>query len=116
MAIKQKSTDKIVTLFVLIGLAVLVVFTVMILINNKTFVDKTYYRTVVAHAKGLGAKPAVLFKGFEIGRVDAFRLNPINNDIEVDFWVYDSYKNRIVKHALLIGHQNTLLGDISPFE
>lgn len=112
----HRSTNRIVALFVLFGIAILAVFTAMILINNKTFADKSYYRTVVQHAKGLSAKPAVLFKGLEIGRVESFRLNPINNDIEVDFWVFDEYKGKIVRHALLIGHQNTLLGDISPFE
>lgn len=110
------NTNKIVALFVVAGLGILMIFTAMILINNKTFADKTYYRTVVQHAKGLSAKPAVLFMGLEIGRVEDFRLNMTNNEIEVDFWVFSQYRTKVVRHALLIGHQNTLLGDISPFE
>ena len=111
-----KNTNKMVALFVLAGLSILLIFTAMILVNNKTFADKTYYRTVVKHAKGLSAKPAVLFMGLEIGRVEDFRLNMINNEIEVDFWVFSQYASKVVRHGVLIGHQNTLLGDISPFE
>ena len=111
-----KNTNKIVVLFALLGLGILLVFTAMIVVKNKTFADKTYYRTVVQHAKGLSAKPAVLFMGLEIGRVESFRLNLINNEIEVDFWVFSQYRSKIVRHALLIGHQKTLLGEISPFE
>ena len=111
-----KNTNKIVSLFILVGVAILVVFTVMVLVNNKTFVDRTYYRTIVDNAKGLSGKPAVLFKGLEIGRIETFALNPNTNDIEVDFFVFDQYKNKVVKYAVLGGHKNTLLGDISPFE
>ncbi len=111
-----KNTNKIVTLFIFVGVAILVAFTTMVLINNKAFVDKTYYRTIVNNAKGLSGKPAVFFKGLEIGRVESFALNPNTNDIEVDFFVFDQYKTKVVKYAVLGGHRNTLLGDISPFE
>jgi paraquat-inducible protein B len=85
-------------------------------INNKTFVDKTFFRTIVDDARGLRGKPAIFFKGLEIGRIEAFRLNADTNDIEVDFYVFDKYKNKVVRHAILGGYQNTLLGDITPFE
>lgn len=111
-----KNTNKIVSLFILVGLGILVMFVILILINNKTFVDKTHYRTIVANAKGLAGKPAVFFKGLEIGRVSSFRLNPINNDIEVDFFVFDQFKSKVVKYAVLGGHRNTMLGDVSPFD
>lgn len=109
-------TNRIVLLFVLGGLALLVVFTSIIVVNNKTFADKTYFRTILDNAKGLRSKPAIFFKGLEIGRIEDFALNPRTNDIEVDFWVYDQYKSKVVKYAVLAGHQNTLLGDISAFE
>ena len=111
-----KNSDKIVLIFVAVGIGILLVFTSLIMVNNKTFADKTYYRTVVKHAKGLSAKPAVLFMGLEIGRVDSFHLNHANNQIEVEFWVFSEYRSKLVRHAVLIGHQKTLLGDISPFE
>ena len=111
-----KNTNKIVFIFISIGLLILSVFTSIILVNNKTFADKTYYRTILDNAKGLRAKPAIFFKGLEIGRIDAFRLNPRTNEIEVDFWVFDQYKSKIVKYALLSGHQTMLLGDMSAFE
>lgn len=111
-----KNTNKIVFVFISIGLLILAVFTSIILVNNKTFEDKTYYRTILDNAKGLRAKPAIFFKGLEIGRIDAFALNPRTNEIEVDFWVFDQYNSKMVKYALLAGHQNTLFGDMSAFE
>ena len=112
----QKKTNQIVFAFIFIGIALLVIFTTVIVINNKTFADKTYFKTVLDNAKGLGGKPAIYFKGLEIGRIDAFSLNPVNNDIEVDFYVFDNYKDKVVKYSALSGNQSMLSGDLSDFE
>ena len=112
----SKKTNRVVFLFITLGFAFLVAFTSLILINNKTFVDKVYYRTVVDNAKGLSAKPPIYFKGLEIGRVASFSLNNMSNDIEVAFYVFAEYQNKIVPYAVLSGNQSVLLDRATEFE
>jgi hypothetical protein len=52
--------------------------------------------TVLDNARGLRAKPAIYFKGLEIGRVEAFKLDTYNNDINVDFYIYSQYQSKVV--------------------
>ena len=89
-----KNTRKIAYTFAGGGLLFIIAFTVVILINNKTFVDRVHYRTVLNNAKGLSAKPAIFFKGLEIGRISKFKLNEITNDIEVNFYIFSKYQTR----------------------
>lgn len=112
----SKKTNRIVFTFITFGMAFLVAFTSIILINNKTFVDKVFYRSVLDDAKGLSAKPAIYFKGIEIGRISDFRLNQLNNDIEVDFYIFADYQNKVVRHAVLSGNQSVLLDTATEFK
>lgn len=109
-------TNKIVFAFVTAGLAFLIAFTILILINTKALVDKVYYRTILNDAKGLSAKPPIYFKGLEIGRITDFNLNEETNDIEVDFYVFIDYQPKIVQHAVLSGNQNVFLNNATEFE
>jgi len=116
MLFSVKKTNRVVFVFLTIGFAFLVAFTSIILINNKTFIDKVYFRTVVDNAKGLSAKPPIYFKGLEIGRITDFRLNEQTNDIEVDFYIFSEYQNKIVQYAVLSGNQSVLLNRATEFE
>ncbi len=109
-------TNRIVAAFVLVGIMLLALFSAIIVINNKTFADKTHFKTILDNAKGLSAKPAIFFKGLEIGRIEQFSLNSRTNEIEVTFWVYDQYKDKIVKYAVLAGQQNSLFGEVLAFD
>lgn len=109
-------TNRIVLLFVTAGLAFLIAFTVIILINTKALVDKVYYRTILNDAKGLSAKPPIYFKGLEIGRITDFKLNEETNDIEVDFYVFIDYQPKIIQHAVLSGNQNVFLNNATEFQ
>ncbi|MDC2889697.1 MlaD family protein [Psychrosphaera algicola] len=109
-------TNRIVFAFVTAGLAFLIAFTVIILINTKALVDKVYYRTILNDAKGLSAKPPIYFKGLEIGRISDFSLNEETNDIEVDFYVFIDYQPKIIQHAVLSGNQNVFLNNATEFE
>ena len=111
-----KSLNRIVYLFITAGVAFLIAFTTIILINNKTFVDKVYYRSSVNNAKGLGAKPSIFFKGIEIGRITDFRLNELTNEIDIDFYVFSQYQNKVVQYAVLSGNQNVFLQNATEFE
>ena len=116
MQLSGKKTNRIVFLFITVGFGFLVAFTTIILVNNKTFIDKVYYRTVVDNAKGLSTKPTIYFKGLEVGRITSFKLNEDTNDIEVDFYVYAEYQNKIVQYTVLSGNQNVLLNRATEFE
>lgn len=116
MLFSVKKTNRVVFVFLTMGFAFLVAFTSIILINNKTFIDKVYFRTVVDNAKGLSAKPPIFFKGLEIGRITDFRLNEQTNDIEVDFYIFAEYQNKIVHYAVLSGNQSVLLNQATEFE
>lgn len=111
-----KNLNRIVYLFITAGVAFLVAFTTIILINNKTFVDKVYFVSSVNDAKGLGAKPSIFFKGIEIGRITDFRLNEVTNDIDIDFYIFSEYQNKIVQYAVLTGNQNVFLQNATEFE
>ncbi len=116
MLYNTKATNRIVLIFTACGLLSLIIFISLILINNKTFVDKTYYRTVLNNAKGLNAKPGIYFKGLQIGQINGFKLNHSSNYIDVDFFVYGEFKDKIVKYSVLSGNQNVLFVDDLKFE
>ncbi|MBQ4812824.1 hypothetical protein A7985_02490 [Pseudoalteromonas luteoviolacea] len=111
-----KKTNNIVLAFGIAGIILLVGFTAMILVNNHTFSDKTYYKTVLNDASGLSSLPAVYFKGLKIGRIDGFRLNHQTNHIEVDLWVFSEYQSKVVEYAVLAGEQHPIFDDVTTFE
>lgn len=114
--LSQTKTNSIVLVFIICGIACLAGLTTVVLINNKTFVDKVYYRTVVDNAKGLSAKPPILFKGIEIGQIKSFELNDKTNEIEVSFFVYANYQTKVLPFAILASNQNVLLNEPSEYE
>lgn len=116
MLFNVNNANRIVFVFVLLGVAFLGVFISIILINNKTFVDKVYYRTVVDNARGLGAKPPIYFKGIEIGRVTDFSLNEKNNEVEANFYVYSDFQSKIVRYAILADNKSILINNATEFE
>ncbi|MBQ4835882.1 MlaD family protein [Pseudoalteromonas luteoviolacea] len=111
-----KKTNNIVLAFGVAGIVMLVVLTSMILINNHTFADKTYYKTILQDASGLSALPAIYFKGLKIGRIDGFKLNHETNLIEVELWVFREYQNKVVQYAVLAGEQHPIFDDVTTFE
>ncbi|AOT08588.1 MlaD family protein [Pseudoalteromonas luteoviolacea] len=111
-----KKTNNIVLVFGVAGILMLVIMTAMILVNNHTFADKAYYRTVLQDASGLSALPAIYFKGLKVGRIEGFRLDHKTNLIEVELWVFREYQNKVVKYAVLAGEQHPIFDDVTTFE
>lgn len=116
MLFNVNQANRVVFIFAALGIGFLALFTTVVLINNKTFVDKVYYRTIVDNAKGLSAKPPINFKGIEIGRVSDFQLNELTNDIEVDFFVYADYQSKVVRFAILADNKSILINNATEFE
>ena len=57
-----KNTNKLVTTFVILGIMLLIAFTGLVLIKNKTLTEKVYFETILDHAGGLSSKPPIFFK------------------------------------------------------
>jgi len=111
-----KNTNKLVTTFVIVGILLLIAFTGLVLIKNKTLTDKVYFKTVLDHAGGLSSKPPIFFKGFQIGRIDNFELDAKTNDILVSFYVYKNYADKVVKYAVISRVESLLPGTSNEYE
>ena len=111
-----KYTDRMVISFVVLGILLLIGFSALVLIKNKTLTDRTYYQTILDNASGLSSKPPIYFKGFEIGRIDDFELESETNNILVKFYIYENYTDKIIKYAVISRIESLLLGTGSQYE
>lgn len=111
-----KNTNKLVTTFVILGIVLLVAFTALVLIKNKTLTDKVFYETILDHAGGLSSNPPIYFKGFQIGRMDKFELDAETNDIIVRFYIYKNYADKVVKYAVISKVESLLPGTSNEYE
>ncbi len=111
-----KYSDRMVITFVILGFLLLIGFSALVLIKNKTLVDKTYYQTILDNANGLSSKPPIYFKGFEIGRIDDFKLESATNNILVKFYIYDNYTDKIIKYAVISRIESLVLRTGSQYE
>jgi ABC-type transporter Mla subunit MlaD len=111
-----KHIDRIVLTFVLLGFLLLVTFSALVLIKNKTFTNRVYYETSLESANGLASNPPIFFKGFEIGRFDDFELLSETNEIRVKFYIYEDYAHKIIKFAVISRIESALLGISNEYE
>lgn len=116
MRVRKKYSDRIVLAFILLGLLLFAIFTSLVLVNNKVLTDKVYFESVFDNATGLSRNPPIYFKGLEIGRVDEFELDFETNDIQVRFYVYTEYADKIVRYAVISRMGNLLLGTGNEYE
>lgn len=106
---------KLVLLFSISGIAILLFFTGLLAYRNKLFVGKSNYYTLIEDAHGLSALPWVYYKGFEVGRVTNFDLSK-DNRIEVKFYIYNEFTERLRKYSVLVVNRNPLTNDVSEFK
>ena len=116
MKFKFKYADKIVYIFVTIGLGVFLLLSILIMAQSDVFETKIYYRTTLENAKGLQKKPAVFLSGFEIGRIDDFDFNRETNKIDVTFYIFEKYKEQVVEKAVISKTVSPLNGEVTEFE
>ncbi|MCB5259708.1 MAG: MlaD family protein [Candidatus Cloacimonetes bacterium] len=100
MNYKLKHTRKIVLAFIIIPVVVLILTVVSIAIRQNMFEKRFHFRTDLENAIGVSAQTPVLFKGFEIGRVDRFELSD-DGKIEVDFYVLKRYRHLMVESSVI---------------
>ncbi len=111
-----KYTDRFVITFVIAGLLLLVTFTALVLIKNKTLTNKVYYQTILDNASGLSSKPPIYFRGFQIGSIDDFELVSATNDILVRFYIYENYTDKIIKYAVISRVEGLVPGASNQYE
>jgi len=100
MNYKLKYARPIVTTFVLLAIAVLILLFVFIAVRQKMFESKSHYFTLCSDATGISPQTLLLYKGFEIGRVREFNLTP-TGWISVHLIIYKEYSQLIVQHSVI---------------
>lgn len=111
-----KHIDRLVITFVILGFLLLISFSALVLVKNKTLTNRLYYETLLDSANGLTGNPPIFFKGFQIGRMDDFELLSVTNEIRVKFYIYENYTDKIVKYAVISRIEGALLGTSNEYE
>jgi len=111
-----KYTNRLVVSFVIMGFILLIAFSLLVLIKNKTLENKVFYHTILDNGSGLSSKPPIYFKGFEIGRIDDFELVSNTNKILVKFFIYENYIDKIIKYAVISRIETLVLGASNQYE
>ena len=112
MNFKFKHTEKIVGLFVLLAMIVLIAGTVIVAISKRVFVKKYMFHTTLSDASGLSTSTALNFKGYEIGKVEAFEFNEYNF-VDVKLAVYKNYLTKMIKGCAIYRQSNPITGETS---
>ena len=101
--------------YVFIGAGVLFFLSslVMAIYQNKVFDSRSSYYFEVESAAGLSSRPAVTFKGVEIGAVENFSLG---EKVKVEFFIYNEYFKYLSFYELIYLKRNPLTGDIIEVE
>jgi len=94
MNYKLKHTQNIVLAFIIIPVVVLILTIVSIAIRQNLFESRYRFSTSLENAIGISAQTPVLYKGFEIGKVQNFQLSD-DSSILVNFYVLKRYRHLI---------------------
>ncbi|HPY87345.1 MAG TPA: hypothetical protein PLG34_05125 [Spirochaetota bacterium] len=84
MKFKMRHADKIVGIFLFLSIFILLLTIIMILLNQKTFTKKIYYKSRFADRVGLKINQDINFKGFVVGKITKFKLNSIPNKLSLE--------------------------------
>ncbi|AFG38081.1 MlaD family protein [Spirochaeta africana] len=94
MRFRLRHADKFVGLFFLVSLVFIITALIVIGSNQRWFASEYEYHTRFLSAVGLSRNLPVRLSGFEIGKVIRYELNQ-DNQVDVTFVVYDTYRDRI---------------------
>lgn len=100
MKFRIRHADRIVGLFVILAAAMVAVLVVVLGANQRWFARDYRYRSRFPSASGLSAGTPILFKGFQIGRIESVVLNG-QDQVDVQFAVYDTYVDRVKENSIL---------------
>ncbi|MDR2500531.1 MAG: MlaD family protein [Treponema sp.] len=103
MRFRIRFAYQIVGVLTLAGLLLLILVIFILGSNQRWFARDYAYTAYFESASGLSVNMPVLYKGFTIGNVKAFRLN--NEDIvEVTFSIFNHYNNRVREGSVVDLH------------
>ncbi len=106
---KTQRSKRTVFAFVAIPLVLFILVIVLIAIRQNLFGKKYGYFTTLMNSSGVSTQTAVIYKGFEIGRVRQFQLTDKGN-ISVEFYVLGKYKHLMVEESVILRSTNPVLG------
>lgn len=109
MTFKFKYTDKIVGIFFFIAVGLIVAMLAVIIVNQKIFVKKHYFKTRFEDGGDLKVDQDIYFKGFKIGKVKKISLNE-QNKVDVDLFIYEQYLSRVKKDSVFSKVSNPITG------
>lgn len=100
MNYKLRHTPNIVAAFIMVPVLVLVITIVSIAIRQNVFEKRYVYSTTLDNALGVSTQTALLYKGFEIGKVKSFELDK-DGSILVKFYVLKRYHTLIRENCVI---------------
>ncbi len=109
MSYKIKHARQIVIAFVSIPALLLLAALVFIALRQNLLEKKYEYHSTLSNAMGISTQTAVLYRGFEVGRVRSFVLENDGN-IGLVFSILKRYKNIMVKGSVLVRNTNPVTG------
>jgi ABC-type transporter Mla subunit MlaD len=109
MTFKFRNYDKVVGVFVLLGLLGLSLVVIFMGMEQRWFEGKLKLQTFFNTGENLSKGMDVKFNGIAIGRVSKIEFAPRNN-IRVDFFVYNSFREKICRNTYVLLDSVPVLG------
>ncbi|MDZ4121195.1 MAG: MlaD family protein [Candidatus Cloacimonadaceae bacterium] len=109
MNYKIKHTRQVVFLFIAIPVVLLILAVAFIAIKQNMFEQRFYYYTSLQDANGISTQTQILYKGFEIGRINDFNLTP-HGDIRIRFYVLKRYNSIMTVESVISRTNNPITG------
>ena len=101
MAYKFRTIEKLVGIFVILGLTILIIALIFVLKGQHLIVKKIYFTTYFNSAENLSISMPVKLKGIEIGRLTQLHLDD-SNRIVAKFYILKDYHNKIRKNSVIM--------------
>ncbi len=114
MKFRIKYADQIVGVFVLLAIILLAGILVLMGGKQRWFARDYMYKSQFNSSAGVSVGTGILYKGFQIGRIQKVSLNQ-DNLVDVSFIIYDTYIEKVTENSILelvvspIGLGNQLL-------
>ena len=96
MKLRMKFVDQIVGFFILLAIIALVACLVFIGISQRWFAKNYFFKSKFNSSSGLSSGMSITLKGFEIGKISKVVLDPVVKEVNVEFYIYDTYYEHTV--------------------
>jgi hypothetical protein len=100
MLTKFNKIEKTVSIFIVLGLILLLSSLALIGRGKRLFSKKYYYHTIIKSGEGLNKGMAVNMNGFQIGALENTTLDD-NNNVELKIAIFEEHKKRIKEGSIV---------------